>query len=122
MDLGKACAKRRAGLHGGMENPAWSAGPNGIQLWVRLTPRAHRNGLDGLRPGADGRMVLQLRVAAPPVEGAANEALIGFLAEALAMRRGDIAIVAGETSRQKRLALRGDPVGLEARLRGWIGG
>lgn len=118
--MSKACATGWPGLDGGVENPAWIAVPNGIQLWVRLTPRAHRNGLDGLRLGADGRAVLELRVAAPPVEGAANEALIRFLAEALAMRRGDIAIVAGETSRQKRVALRGDPVGLEARLRGWI--
>ncbi len=104
-----------------MEPLPWSPGSPGLHLWVRLTPRAHRDGIDGLRSGADGRVVLQLRVAAPPVEGAANAALIRFLAASLGLRRGDIAIIAGETSRQKRLALTGDPAVLEARLRAWVG-
>jgi uncharacterized protein (TIGR00251 family) len=104
-----------------MENPPWTRVETGLRLAVRLTPRANRNGLDGVMTGADGRPVLQLRVAAPPVEGAANTALIRFLAEALGLRRGDIAIVAGETARVKRVALSGDPAALEAALKAWIG-
>lgn len=92
----------------------------GIRLAVRLTPRASRTGLDGLVETADGRVWVQMRVAAPPVEGAANTALIAALAEALSLRRSEIRIAAGETSRQKILALSGDPAGMAARVDAWI--
>ncbi len=48
----------------------YSATTNGIRLAVRLTPRASRNGLDGIGLDADGRPVLRIRLTAPPVEGA----------------------------------------------------
>jgi uncharacterized protein (TIGR00251 family) len=44
---------------------------------------------------------LKIRVAAPPVEGRANEALIGFLAERLGVPRGSVVIAKGENSRAK---------------------
>jgi uncharacterized protein (TIGR00251 family) len=56
----------------------------------------------------DGRYALSVRVAAPPVDGAANAALIGFLAKSLGVARTDIAIASGETSRLKRVAIRAD--------------
>ena len=100
----------------------YTAGPDGVRLAIRLTPRAARSGLDGLVAGADGRMSVQLRVAAPPVEGAANAALIAYLAKALDMRRSEIRIVSGETARQKMVALAGDPVVLSGRIGDWIAG
>ena len=48
-----------------------------------------------------------IRVAAPPVEGAANDALIAFLADALHISKRAIRIVSGESSRQKRVAIAG---------------
>ena len=48
-----------------------------------------------------------IRLAAPPVEGAANEALIAFLSEALGVPRRSIAIVSGEKSRDKRVRIEG---------------
>ena len=93
----------------------------GMRLAVRLTPRAGRNGLDGVRLDAEGRAVLQIRLAAPPVEGAANKALIGFLADALKLRKSDVTIRSGETSRLKVLQLAGDAAAIEARLDAWIG-
>lgn len=89
-------------------------------LTVRLTPRAGRAALDGVRVEADGRPVLALRVAAPPVEGAANAALVAFVAKGLGLRRGDVALASGETSRIKRLRLSGDPAALAARIEAWI--
>jgi uncharacterized protein len=92
----------------------------GLRLAVRLTPRAARSGLDGFAPGADGRPALRLRVAAPPVEGAANAALIDLLAGSLRMRKSDVAIVGGARGRSKLLELRGDPADLLARLAAWM--
>jgi uncharacterized protein (TIGR00251 family) len=53
----------------------------------------------------DGR--LKVALSAPPVDGAANEALVEFLAEALGVRRADVALLEGQASRRKRLAVRG---------------
>ena len=102
--------------------PPWAPIPDGIRLAVRLTPRASRTGLDGVVTGADGRGAVQLRVAAPPVEGAANAALIAYLAEALDLRRRDIRIVSGETARQKMVTLAGDSADLSARIVAWVAG
>jgi uncharacterized protein YggU (UPF0235/DUF167 family) len=68
-------------------------------------------------PGAcDDRPILKLRLVAPPVEGAANVALVAFLADALSVRKADIKIRSGETSRNKILHLAGDGTALIARL------
>ena len=92
----------------------------GVRLAVRLTPRAARTGLDGVVPGADGRFVLQLRVAAPPVEGAANAALVDYVAKSLRLRRSEVAVVSGERGRLKLLNLSGDSADLLARLARWL--
>lgn len=92
----------------------------GLRLAVRLTPRAARNGLDGVVLGPDGRPALQLRVAAPPVEGAANAALMAYVAEALRMRASDVSIVSGQRGRLKLLDLSGDAAALLARLAEWV--
>src|SRR4051794_4338947 len=100
----------------------FTATARGLRLAVRLTPRASPAGLDGIVTDADGKPMLHIRVAAAPVEGAANAALIAFLAEALRLRKSDIAIVAGESARGKRLDISGDPAGLGARVSAWIAG
>ncbi|MEO3431759.1 DUF167 domain-containing protein [Inquilinus sp. CAU 1745] len=94
---------------------------DGVRLAVRLTPRASRDGLDGIVAGPDGRPALQLRLAAPPVDGAANKALIAFLSKALGLRKSDIAIRSGGKSRLKTLHLSGDSAAILARLDGWTG-
>ncbi|HVJ53511.1 MAG TPA: DUF167 domain-containing protein [Aliidongia sp.] len=100
--------------------PPYAAVSDGVRLAIRLTPRAARNELDGVAAGPDGRAVLQLRLAAPPVDGAANKALIAFLADRLRVRKADITIRSGETSRLKILHLAGDARALMARLDEWI--
>ncbi len=85
----------------------------------RREPHATR--LGGVIRGADGRPALHLRLIAPPVEGAANKALIAFLADAMGLRRTDISIRSGETVRFKVLHLSGDSAAIIARLTEWIG-
>jgi hypothetical protein len=93
---------------------------SGVRLALRLTPRASKNGVDGIVADADGRPLLKLRLVAPPVDGAANEALIAFLAKTLALRKADIAIRSGETSRIKILHLAGDSAAILQKLDAWL--
>ena len=98
----------------------YAAVEGGVRLALRLTPRASRNGVDGLIQNAEGRPLLKLRLVAPPVEGAANQALIAFLAKSLSLRKADIAIRSGETSRVKILHLAGDPAVILKKLDAWL--
>jgi uncharacterized protein (TIGR00251 family) len=85
--------------------------PAGVEIDVRLIPRAGRTELAGSRGGR-----LLVRVSAAPVEGAANEALVALLAQALAVPKRSIRIVAGERSRQKRIAVEGITAAAAAKL------
>ena len=69
---------------------------------VRVIPRAGRSGIAGLRDGA-----LLVRLAAAPVDGAANQELIDVLAKALKVPKRSIEIVSGERSRAKRVRIAG---------------
>lgn len=71
-------------------------------LRVRVVPRARANALGR---EADGR--LRARLTAPPVEGAANRALLALLAKALGVRRGDLALLHGAHGRDKLVAVHG---------------
>ena len=92
-----------------------------MRLALRLTPRASRNGVDGIVADADGRPLLKLRLVAPPVEGAANQALIAFLAKTLSLHKSDITIRSGETGRVKILNLAGDSAAILRKLDAWLG-
>jgi uncharacterized protein (TIGR00251 family) len=70
----------------------------GIYLSVKLQPRASRNQIQGLH-GQE----LKIAVTAPPVDSAANSALIEFLAEKLNVSRSAVQIVRGQTSRHKTI-------------------
>ncbi len=71
-------------------------------LGIRVQPRASLNQIVGWREGA-----LAVRLTAPPVEGAANKALVEFFAGALGLRRADVTLISGEKSREKRLRIAG---------------
>lgn len=98
----------------------YAAVEGGVRLALRLTPRASRNGVDGIGEDAGGRPLLKLRLVARPVEGAANTALIAFLAKSLSLRQADITIRSGETGRVKILHLAGDSATLLHKLDGWL--
>ena len=83
----------------------------GTLLRVVVTPNARRTGADGLHDGA-----LRVRLAAPPVEGQANERLIAWLADELALPRKAVQLLHGASSRRKQLLLDADP----ARVAAWL--
>ena len=74
----------------------------GVVLEILVQPRASRTKVVGEH---DGRLKLQL--AAPPVDGEANAALVEFLAGALKVRKAEIAIVRGDTGRRKTVRIAG---------------
>ncbi len=73
-----------------------------VRFTVRLTPRGGADRVDGVVDG-----VLRVRVAAPAVEGAANEALVRLLARELGVGRSAVWIVGGATARRKVVAVSG---------------
>jgi uncharacterized protein (TIGR00251 family) len=76
--------------------------PPSVRIAVYVQPRAKRTEIAG-RHGAD----LKIRVAAPPVEQAANEALLAFVVSKLGARQRDVRLVVGATSRRKVLEIDG---------------
>ena len=80
----------------------WRPTADGIEIAVRVTPRSARNELS---PGP-GHAVARLN--APPVDGAANAALVALAADHFGVPRRDVRLIAGERARIKRLAVGGD--------------
>ena len=76
--------------------------PEGVVLRVRVQPRSAKCAIAG-----DAGDHLKIRVNAPPVKGAANEACRSFLAKQFQLAKGRIDILSGEKSREKRILLRG---------------
>jgi uncharacterized protein (TIGR00251 family) len=74
----------------------------GVVLEILVQPRASRTRVVGELAGR-----LKIQLAAPPVEGEANVALIEFLADALGVRKGDVRILRGETGRRKTVQVSG---------------
>ena len=78
------------------------AGAGTEALAVRVTPRSSRNQVLGLRDG-----VVAIKLQAPPVDGAANAALLAYVAEQLGVPRREVTLVRGDTSRSKWIAVKG---------------
>lgn len=87
----------------------------GIVLTVRATPGARRAVIGGLRKDAAGHDMLDVRVAAPPEDGRANDAIIALLAESFGVARRDVSLQHGATARIKRFLIAGDSPELSRR-------
>ena len=74
--------------------------PDGAVLNLRIVPRASKNAIQGAHGDA-----LKIRLCAPPVDGAANAALIEFLADTFNLHRARVQLLSGATSRNKRVLL-----------------
>ena len=74
----------------------------GATLAVTVSPRASKSGIERLTDGS-----IRVRLAAPPVDGAANTALLRYLADELGLPRSRLSIASGATSRRKRIAFDG---------------
>lgn len=80
-------------------------------LAVRIQPRASRNGITRMEDGT-----LKIRLTAPPVDGAANEALVKLLAGTFGIAKSRVEILSGHTSREKRVRISGIGPGEAERL------
>ena len=76
--------------------------PEGAMLSVRAVPRSSRAGIDGVAGDA-----LKVRIRSAPVDGKANKELVEVLADAFGIPKSAVTIKGGETSRLKRIVLRG---------------
>lgn len=88
------------------------AAPDGTIVEVRVVPRAGKSKVSGVRDGA-----VLVHLAAPPVDGAANAALVVLLAEALGVPRRAVTLTRGDTARRKAVLVAGlSPADVRTRL------
>jgi uncharacterized protein (TIGR00251 family) len=80
----------------------YSKAKDGVVIEVKVEPRSSRNEII-----ATGDKIIRIKLTAPPVGGAANALLIKLLAEKFGIRKSDVIIMKGESSRHKLIKLRG---------------
>ncbi len=73
-----------------------------IKIWVQVHPNARRNEVQGEKDG-----IWQLKIAAPPVRGRANQELISFLSDVLQVSKSNLAIEKGLSRRRKLIDIHG---------------
>lgn len=99
--------------------PLFSGAADGVRVAIRAAPRAKRERIEGIEPDGKGGVRLRVAVGAPPVDGAANEAITRLLAKAWGVPRSSVTVVIGGTGRDKLLLVSGDPAVLLPRLSAW---
>ena len=77
-------------------------GPTGARFDIRVVPRGSKTAIAGVRDGA-----LLVRVTAPPVDGAANDAVVDLLSGFFDVARRDVRVIGGETTRRKTIEIAG---------------
>jgi uncharacterized protein (TIGR00251 family) len=87
-----------------------------LRFRVRLTPKGGRDAIEGWWTDSAGERALKARVAAPPEDGKANAALVELIARALDVRKSDVRIAVGTSSRVKTIEVEGGETLLAARL------
>jgi len=90
------------GVLGPWEGLTLTERSGGVRLSVHVRPRSSRSMILGVREGN-----LEVALTSPPADGAANDELIGLLAKALRVRRVDLSILVGASSRGKLIAVNG---------------
>lgn len=79
-----------------------------LKLYVRLSPKAKREGIEGIYDDPDGKQRIKIAVNAPPVDGKANEAVQKFLAKLLRLSKSSVNLVSGQTDRNKTFIVVGN--------------
>jgi uncharacterized protein (TIGR00251 family) len=92
----------------------YAAAAGGVRVFVRLTPRARREAIEGVVTEPDGRVALKVAVTAPPEDGKANAALVALLGKRWRLPKSSITVVGGAADRRKTLLVAGDPASLTA--------
>ena len=85
-----------------MNEPRIQSTATGVRIEIRVQPRASRNEVAGVHGSA-----IKVRLTAPPVDGAANEALVTFLANTFRVHARAVTILSGATSRTKVVQIEG---------------
>lgn len=99
---------------------AYRVVPGGIDLFIRLTPKASRDAVGGLFQAQD-KAYLQARVRSVPEDGRANQALIELLATELGVPRSTLSLVSGHTARLKTVRIEGTGQALEGAVAALVG-
>jgi hypothetical protein len=87
-----------------------------MTVFLRVTPRGGRDGIDGIEILSDGRAVVKVRVRAVADGGEANRAVTQLLAKTLRVPRASVQISSGATSRLKQIEIAGDAQALGQKL------
>lgn len=97
--------------------PCLKSSADGCELLVQVVPNAGRTGCAGLHDG-----VLRVRLAAPPIDGRANLALVQWLAQSLALPKRAVRLMSGDGARRKRLHIASDREHVERWLQTQLAG
>ena len=92
---------------------------DGLRVRVRLSPKASANRITGVMETPEG-LTLKVLVTAQPEKGKANAALVKLVAKQLGIKKGQIDLVSGRTSRNKILKFKGDGPTLRKQLEGLL--
>ncbi|MFO1068463.1 MAG: DUF167 family protein [Geminicoccaceae bacterium] len=105
-----------------MSDPAYlRRRPDGVELAVKVTPKAGRAAVEEPVTDAAGQAWLAVKVCEPPEDGKATEAVRRLLAQRCGLPAGAVSLLAGATARWKRLLLAGDADEIAGRLAGAAG-
>lgn len=96
-----------------LARPGAAGAPPTLTLTLHIQPGAKKSEVVGAHGDA-----LKIRLAAPPVDGRANEALIAFLAQRLGVPRAALVLKSGQSGRRKRIEVSAAPADAEQRLLG----
>ncbi|MBD8892063.1 DUF167 family protein [Roseibium litorale] len=94
----------------------WRRSGQDVLIDVRLTPKAAKDGVDGLEVLSDGRPILKARVRAVPEKGSANKALTQLIAKTIGVPKSAVSLESGSTSRIKTLRVSGGSSEIETAL------
>jgi uncharacterized protein len=97
----------------------WRVVTDGIEVALKVTPRARRAAIGGRAEDADGKVWLLAQVTVAPESGRVNAAAVELLADALGMSPSACEVVAGAASRRKRVRVRGDAAALGRTMAGF---
>lgn len=92
---------------------------DGVEISLKVTPKARREGFTGERADAAGKTLLLVSVTAAPEDGKANAAVIALLAKALGRPKSSLSVTAGQTDRYKRVLAAGDSATLLPAFEDW---
>jgi len=88
---------------------------DGVIFKIKVQPGASKNEIVGVQQDA-----LKIRISAPPIQGKANKALIGFLAKELGVKKSEVEIVSGHTSKIKKIKVLGEGAKIEKNLQRFL--